>query len=137
MLLQQSVSQFKGFMSFLDGDIYFRRYHKMADMFVDKNRDLSPLVLSNAMNLSGRYHEPAYILRTYIHNYTHIHTYVHTYINTHMRTLIIQTYIYMHTYIYTHTYTLSYLLISYTHRCTFQLPCNVKHLFRGLVLGQS
>ena len=136
MLLQQSVSQFKGFMSFLDGDIYFRRYHKMADMFVDKNRDLSALVLSNAMNLSGRYREPVYILRTYIHNYTHIHTYIQ-YTHAHSYYTNIYTHPDIHTYTHTHMHTLSYLLTSYTHRCTFLLPCNIKQLFRGLVLGQS
>ncbi len=72
---------------------------------------------------------------TYIHNYTYIHTYIHTCINTHMRILIIQTYTSIHAH--THIHTLSYLLTSYTHRCTFQLPCNIKHPFRGLFLGQS
>eukprot|EP01036_Dinobryon_divergens_P027821 gene27822-36655_t len=58
VLLKHSLSQFKGFMSFLDGDIYFRRYHKLADMFVDKNRDLSPLILSNAMKISEKNYPP-------------------------------------------------------------------------------
>ena len=53
ILLRRSLAQFRGFMSFLDGDIYFRRYHKLADMFVDKNRDLSPLILSTAVNING------------------------------------------------------------------------------------
>ena len=43
VLLPQILKHFPNYLDFLDGDVKFRKYHYMADIFMDKNRDLSPL----------------------------------------------------------------------------------------------
>lgn len=47
VLLSRILQHFPNYLNFLDGDVEFRKYHHLADFFVDRNRDLSPLI-SNA-----------------------------------------------------------------------------------------
>ncbi len=47
ILLKHVRKVFSHHMNFLDGDKRFKRYHELADVFVDKNTDLSELTLSS------------------------------------------------------------------------------------------
>jgi hypothetical protein len=44
VLLSKVMEQFPHYLDFLDGDVQFRKFHYLADFFIDKNKDLSPLV---------------------------------------------------------------------------------------------
>jgi hypothetical protein len=43
VLLNKIIQIFKFYLDFIDGDIQFRLFHHMADLFIDDNSDLSPL----------------------------------------------------------------------------------------------
>ena len=44
VLMKKIRKVFTTHLDFLDGDTFFRRYNKLSDVFVDKYRDMSPLV---------------------------------------------------------------------------------------------
>ena len=44
ILMKKIRKVFTSHLDFLDGDTFFRRYSSLADVFVDKYRDMSPLV---------------------------------------------------------------------------------------------
>ena len=44
VLMKKIRKVFTSHLDFLDGDTFFRRYSSLADVFVDKYRDMSPLV---------------------------------------------------------------------------------------------
>ena len=46
VLMKKIRKVFTTHLDFLDGDTFFRRYNKLSDVFVDKYRDMSPLVPS-------------------------------------------------------------------------------------------
>lgn len=47
VLLEEVMKVFPNHFDFLDGDIAFRKLHLMMDMFVDENRDLTPLTTAS------------------------------------------------------------------------------------------
>jgi len=53
VLMKKIREQFTNHLDFLDGDPFFRKYHSLSDVFVDKYRDLSSLV---PPGLSARFH---------------------------------------------------------------------------------
>ena len=44
VLMKKIIGHFTNHLDFLDGDPLFRRYNSLSDVFVDKYRDMSPLV---------------------------------------------------------------------------------------------
>lgn len=53
ILLQRILKLFPSHLNFLDGDTLFRRYHDIADIFIDRYRDFQPLT-NNQNNINNR-----------------------------------------------------------------------------------
>ena len=50
VLLKKILQVFPFYLDFLDGDTMFRNLHKVGDIFLDDNRDLSPLLGKQSQN---------------------------------------------------------------------------------------
>lgn len=61
VLLKKILLAFPFYLDFLDGDTMFRNLHKVGDIFLDENRDLSPLI--------GSHSPPDYLLIPYRVNF--------------------------------------------------------------------
>jgi hypothetical protein len=59
VLLSKIAAHFPNYLDFLDGDTQFRNMHFIPDFFIDKNRDLTPLLSQSPLKAKDRIiHEP-------------------------------------------------------------------------------
>jgi len=54
VLLAEIMKHFPTYLDFLDGDTKFRKIHHLADFYVDRNRDLSPLLATEPMKWKAK-----------------------------------------------------------------------------------